>query len=270
MGHMICLASNKGGTGKTTLTVNLAAALANRGHRVLVVDIDSQCNSTRTLFGRERPETSLYDIFKGKDGGEVDVDSCIHPTNHKNVFILPNTPATALTEHKFYATTPKSYLNLKIAIRDFVLARYDFIILDTPPNLGFFLISSLMCADIALIPVECASQYSLDGLRHLIAFVEKITEQNKNLDQIRIILNMADKRTSASRSKIDLVQHRYKDFVAESIIPHSTAIAQAEISRSSVLKVAKAGPAANAFRALAQEVEALVGVSRDGEAITTE
>lgn len=259
-GKIVTLCSNKGGTGKSTLSMNIAAALANKGYPTLIIDADSQCNTTANMFGREKPEYSLYDIFRHQHEDDIIVQpgQMIYPTNTRNLDILPNQQATALAESKHYQAVPRSYLRLGNILRDFVTENYQYIIVDTPPNLGFFIASTVLMSDAVIIPIEAGSQFALDGLYNLIAYLQKLAERNPNLEMIKIAINQADRRTNASQAIIDILMRQYGpengNFVLETVIPQSTAIEQAQMFRTTVLKHASTTPAAKAFRQLADEV----------------
>lgn len=256
LGKCLVMASNKGGTGKSTIAETVGAALANKGKKVLLVDCDAQCNSTRIFFGKEKPEFSLYHLFKNMNEKEVDIkpEQMTYATSYENLFIIPNIQATAMTEVKHYEAVPVSYGRMKRFFQDYCRTNFDYTIVDTAPNLGFFLVNPLMMADAVYIPVEAGSQFAIDGLYNLVAFIRTIAKQTKAINNIGIIINKADRRTNASRSVILTLKSQFGDFLCKSMIPRSTSIEQAQMYHETVLRHAPTTPAAKIFRKLADEI----------------
>src|ERR1035438_8347526 len=132
---IIAMVNNKGGVGKTVSSVNLAAALANRGKKVLVIDNDPQCNATSLLIGDSTPENTLYEAFT--EG--TPINKCIYPTQF-GVDVVPNAQITSQIEADLYQDTARSYALLKNFARDYATEHYDITIIDCPPSLGLWVI----------------------------------------------------------------------------------------------------------------------------------
>jgi len=256
-GAIITLGNNKGGTGKTSICCTVAASLALKGHKVLVIDADAQANTTANLYGQSKPDASLYDIFRHRDEKDIEVtmEELVQPTSYDNLSIIPTVQALALCESRHFQTVPHSYKRMKNVMQTFCRENFDFTFVDTSPALGYWLINALMMSTGCIIPVEAGSQFAIDGLFNLVAFVQKVAEKNTDLDEIKIAINMADGRTSASKSCVQFLQDRFSDFCFKTIIPRSTAVEQAQIYRETVLRHAGTTPAAKRFRALAEEIK---------------
>lgn len=147
MGRIIAVMNIKGGVGKTTITGNLAHALGLLGHRVLAVDMDSQCNTTSLLLPGEPPrQNTVRDLLARDDPGPA-LRKYIVPTQLANVSILPNTPQTAGLESQLLQSAPASYLRLRQHLRDYARRHFAFTLIDNPPNMGTFVLMSLYAAD---------------------------------------------------------------------------------------------------------------------------
>ena len=143
MGVIIAIVNNKGGVGKTTVACNLAHALGLLGKRVLVVDLDSQCNATALLIPKEDPpRAGLYELLQ-PDGPGAHLEDYLLTTRYDNVFCLPNVPETASLEPQLILGAPESFFRLRRRIRDQARGRFDFTLIDTPPNLGAFVLCAL-------------------------------------------------------------------------------------------------------------------------------
>lgn len=251
---VISTINNKGGTGKTTLTINLSHALANKGKKVLIIDQDPQSNSSSVLLPAPLShlgERTLYDLYSGTD---MPVQNCIYKTQYDDLFIMPNMSITASLEHKLYQDVASSYLLGKKIIRQ-VKDDYDFIFFDCPPTLGMWVLIALISSDCAIIPIEAGSKYSLDGLVAAIDAIESVSKTaNPNLRFLRLLINRIDLRTSASKVTVDFIKTRFgTNRVFETSIPENTQIKQAELSGKTVLRHAPQSVGAKRYRELAEE-----------------
>jgi chromosome partitioning protein len=150
MPFVVAVVNNKGGVGKSTVTANLshAYALANKGKRVLAVDLDSQCNLTELMTAQGTIGPSLYELL---DDSTTDVHSCIYPTPYEGVSAIPNIPETASLELKLMNHKDNGWHILRTRLREYALSNYDLTIMDCPPNLGLFVLQAMVAADFVLV-----------------------------------------------------------------------------------------------------------------------
>jgi cellulose biosynthesis protein BcsQ len=253
---IISIISNKGGVGKTATSINLAHALANRGKRVLVIDQDSQCNTTSCLMPSSAAR-SLKDVYSG----ERDIASCIYPSKFEGVDILPNDPASSALEFTLYEHLGESsrlYIDL---VRPYALANYDYTLIDCPPTLGLWLVMALAASDCAIVPVDAGSTFAIDGLTTSISIINDIAARaNPKLTFLRILINKADLRTSISKTLVDFIHRTFGDAkIFTTSIPYNTAIQQSELARTSVIRHSPASAGTKRFRELAEELIEITG-----------
>ena len=258
MGIIITIANNKGGVGKTTLTCNLAHALTLKGGRALVVDTDSQCNSTSLLAGSGIAfQNSLYDILTSRD---LVAQKAIVETNIKRIDLLPNISDTAVLEYDLSQNLPDNYAILRTKIRDYAKKTYQYVLIDTPPNLGFFSLSSLFAADFCIVPISAGSAYSIEGLLRVLAVIEKIQEDgNRDLRFLRLLVNNIDRRTAMGRLIVSELEDNFQGKMFETHIPRSTVFEQAEYTKTTVFGSHAATYGAKAYRELAGELKQILG-----------
>ena len=252
---IIAMVNNKGGVGKTVTTVNLAAALANRGQKVLVIDNDPQCNATSLLLGDVTPENTLYEAYTE----ETPIAKCIYPTQY-GVDIVPNAQITSQIEADLYQDTARSYALLKNFAREYASEHYDVTLLDCPPSLGLWVIQAMSCADGIIVPIEAGSRFSLDGLSSIYTSIESIraTKINKELRFLKTLVNKVDMRTSSSKVIIEKVKELYPNNIFDTNIPTNDSIKQAELQRTTCLKYDPQCSGSKRYRALADELIALI------------
>ena len=252
-GQIIAVVNNKGGVGKTTVTVNLSHALTRQGQRVLVVDMDPQCNSTSILL-QDNPDTNtLYDVYTEED---LDLLQCIHPTEYELLHCLPNTQYTSALEPHLLRALPDSFGIIRHRLRGYVQDHYDFAILDCPPNMGFFVVSALQASDFVVVPIKSGSAFSVQGLTRAIELInETQTTGNPDLKFLRLLINQVDRRTATSRVTIAQVKKIFpEDQVFETMVPTSAAFERAEGELKTIIRYASASGGAKAYRTLAKEV----------------
>lgn len=249
------MVNNKGGVGKTVTSVNLAAALANRGQKVLVIDNDPQCNATSLLLGDLNPDNTLYEAYTE----DLAVAKCVYPTPF-GVDIIPNAQITSQIEADLYQDTAKSYALLKNFAREYALDHYDITIIDCPPSLGLWVIQAMSCADGVIVPIEAGSRFSLDGLTSIYTSIESIraTKINKDLRFLKTLVNKVDMRTSSSKVLIEKIHELYPENVFQTNIPTNDSIKQAELSRTTCLKYDPQCTGSKRYRSLADELIALI------------
>ncbi len=178
MAAIIAVVNNKGGVGKTTVACNLAHALAALGQRVLVVDLDSQCNATALMLPQKQSlERSLYEML-AQDNLSDSPETFLKATPSEGVFCLPNIPETASLEPQLLAAAPESYLRLRRHLRQYALEHFDITLMDNPPNLGAFVMVALTAADFALVPIKAGSAFSVAGLVKALRLIQEVNAQS--------------------------------------------------------------------------------------------
>jgi chromosome partitioning protein len=222
VGQTIACANQKGGVGKTTTVVNLAAYLALAGDRVLVVDLDPQGNAT-SGFGieRSRLETTLYDVILG----ETAIADVIHPTAVAGCSIVPASVSLAGAEVELAAADQRERRLARVL--DGATDDYDYVLLDCPPSLGLLTVNALTAADSVLIPTQC-EYYALEGLSQLIATLNLVRDNlNPALEIKGVVLTMYDARTNLSADVAAEVRRHLGDAVFETVVPRSVRLSEA-------------------------------------------
>ena len=252
MGKIIAISNQKGGVGKTTTSVNLSAALATYGKKVLLIDLDPQGSVSASLgIDRSNLIHNMYDVFV--DG--LDVQQVIVKPDSASIDVLPSTVDVSGVEIKVISNPFRNFI-LEKALNK-VKGKYDYIIIDTPPSLGLLSLNALYAADSVLIPVQC--QYlALDGLTQLlntIRIVQKNKRGNKKSLKIEgVLLTMLDRRTTAGWAVVNEVREYFKEGVFDTIIQSNVAAAVAPNYGLPVLKYQPQSSSAKNYRFLAKEV----------------
>lgn len=255
MGRTIAVANQKGGVGKTTTSINLSAALASKGRKVLMIDTDPQGNAT-SGFGIEKNdlENTIYELILGENS----IQDCIIKEVIPNVSVLPSNVNLAAAEIELIGVEKKEYI-LKNEI-DWVKEAYDFIVIDCPPSLSMLTVNAMTAADTVLVPIQC-EYYALEGLSQLIHTVNLVKERlNPELDMEGVVFTMYDSRTNLSAQVVDNVKNHLQQNVYRTIIPRNIRLAEAPSYGMpiEVYDVKSAG--AEAYRLLADEVIQRKGV----------
>lgn len=245
MTRNIAVFNQKGGVGKTTTVINLADALANKGHRVLILDLDPQGNATSGLNIEKDREEMIYDYLLGAEG-----DFAVQVK--ENLSIIPSGAGLAGIEIEF-ARRDDWQTVLKDRIAD--LEGYDYIVMDCPPSLGILSILALTAADGILIPVQC-EYYALEGLSQLMESIQLVRGGfNPDLEIEGVLLTMYDGRTNLSMQVVEEVKNYFKDAVFSTVIPRNVRLAEAPSYGMSIMDYDKNSRGAKAYASLADEVE---------------
>jgi len=249
MSQILAVVNQKGGVGKTTTTVNLAAYLANFGKKILMVDIDAQSNATVGL-GVERTSIKkcLYDVLiEGTPIEEVIIKSPI-----ENLDVIPATPRLAGAEVELISMESREN-RLKSALFP-IQENYDYIILDCPPSLSLLTVNALTCANEVLIPIQC-EYYALEGISQLTHTLELVRESlNPELKIRGIVLTMYDPRTILSSQVADEARKYFGNKVFETVIPRNVRLAEAPSFGQPILFYDPGSRGAKAYEKLCQEV----------------
>ena len=255
MGKIIALANQKGGVGKTTTTINLAASLAALEKKVLVVDIDPQGNTT-SGYGIEKNDldNTIYELMLG----DCSIEDCIIKDVIENISILPSNVNLAAAEIELIGVDKKEYI-LKNEI-DWVKDRYDYIIIDCPPSLSLLTVNAMTTADSVLVPIQC-EYYALEGLSQLIHTVNLVKERlNPNLEMEGVVFTMYDSRTNLSAQVVENVKSHLNQKVYRTVIPRNIRLAEAPSYGQPINIYDPKSAGAESYLALAEEV-----IDRKGE-----
>ena len=249
MGRTIVIANQKGGVGKTTTSINLSAALAEQGQKVLVIDMDPQGNTTSGLgVEKDEVENTVYELLLG----ECTIQECMQKEIFENLSILPANINLAGAEIELISAENKEYL-LKNTL-DEVKDQYDFIIIDCPPSLNLLTINSMCAGDTVLVPIQC-EYYALEGLSQLMHTIDLVKERlNPNLEMEGVVFTMYDARTNLSLQVVESVKNNLNQKVYKIIIPRNVRLAEAPSYGMPITKYDKRSTGAESYRLLAEEV----------------
>lgn len=249
MGKIIAVANQKGGVGKTTTAVNLAAALGDQGQRVLLADTDPQGNTTSGVgVDRRSCALSAYEVMVGGEKAA----SAIVKTQFKNLSLLPSNMDLAAAEIEL-ASMENREDTLKNALAP-IRGDYDFILVDCPPSLGLITTNALTAADTILIPIQC-EYYALEGLSQLMNTVRRVKRQyNERLDIEGVLLTMYDGRLNLTQQVVEEVKKYFPRKVFKTVIPRTVRLSEAPGFGQPVLYYDRASRGAQAYGELAAEV----------------
>ena len=249
MGRIIAVANQKGGVGKTTTSINLAACLADKGKKVLAVDMDPQGNLTSGLgVDKDSVEKSIYELIIG----EVDINEVINKEVLENLDIIPTSIDLSAAEIELIGVDDKEYI-LRNAI-DQVKDQYDFVIIDCPPSLSMLTINAMTTADSVIVPIQC-EYYALEGLSQLIHTVELVKDRlNSKLEIEGVVFTMYDARTNLSLQVVENVKDNLQQNIYKTIIPRNIRLAEAPSYGLPINKYDPKSTGAESYMRLADEV----------------
>lgn len=254
MAHVISIANQKGGVGKTTTTINLGACLADAGNHVLIIDSDAQGNATSGIgVQKSKVEKDIYDVLVD----EFPLKETIIKTSHKNLDIVPATIQLAGAEIELTSQMARE-MRLKLGLEP-VLADYDYVLIDCPPSLGQLSINAFTASNSIMIPVQ-SEYYALEGLSQLLNTVRLVQKHfNPNLAIEGVLLTMYDARTNLGAQVIEEVRKYFGDRVYDTIVPRNTRLAEAPSHGVSIIDYDPKSRGAEVYQNLAKEVLAAHG-----------
>lgn len=247
---IIAITNQKGGVGKTTTAINLSAALATKGLRTLLIDLDPQANSSMSFIDVHGVKQSIYEVLTEKDVHLEDILVAVEKL--PNLFIAPSAISLAKIEAKLLGELD-SHFRLKDEVER-VSERFDYVIIDTPPTLGIITVNALVAATHVLIPIQ-SSYYALEGTDDLLETIDKIkVRANPNLQILGAVITLYDKRTLLARDIRSEIEKVFGDKLFETAITKSVRLEESPAYKESIFTFAPQSTGAYEYYALSEEI----------------
>lgn len=252
---IISICNHKGGVGKTTTVVNLAAGLAKLDKKVLVLDIDPQANASHTL-GKVSPYDSkftMYDVLMDK--AKI-LSTSYQDSRNERIKLVPGHISLASAEHELRNSAIVGALALRRKVDELVAETFDYALIDCPPSLGILTVNALIASDYYAIPVEAASIYALQGIKFLQEIVEEVKDQiNEGLTLLGVLITMYDHRTNISKAmRAEILRYFGAENLFNVIVNRNTAIEQATLNKQTIFEYAPRAAGARDYLEVAEEV----------------
>ncbi len=250
MGRIIAIANQKGGVGKTTTAINLAACLAEAGKKILLIDCDPQGNATSGLgIDKDHLENSIYEVLLDECGIRQAIQAV---DGVENLTVLPSNVNLAGAEVELLEVEDKEYILSNTV--DYIRDDYDYILIDCPPSLNILTVNAMTTADSVLVPIQC-EYYALEGISQLIHTVELVQERlNPDLTIDGVVFTMYDARTNLSADVVASVRENLNTKVYNTIIPRNVRLAEAPSHGLPIHLYDSRSSGAESYRNLAREV----------------